>query len=717
MTRHTIDPRHDLPDIIIDEFPENPPMGVRDLAFAYGQLYRAYLMERYGVSAEDALYVTPAESESILGAPGSVVTVKVDVTGHAPTYEGIEIDAYSEDLVSKLAHAKYDASRGKDHSITHQTGETTPKSTAAGYAAKRLTDWPTDETIQSVADSHSDGALINQLALLGEDDTVIESIEDDVEGELSGAQKRLLTVQVKTDNGWQYPGEIPVLMEGMRALKREKLFNKNEADNARSDGVCYVTGSEETVNGLTSDPMRWYSSMQQESFPGFDTEEAWRTQGLSTRAALATSQAGEFFESCRYTSAGLSIYVLPYFTGEQTRGEIEGLYQALVKQLQAKQKRVRAGEGTGMENPGLIEDIYTSLKEKNSVANQLRFHVLGMQKYQNQRWRLLFSAFETPAMSVVDLSETHRGVVNRLDSLGFPPWLTDSGQKDDGDKFLDPGDPYPELIGSPWYIRQTVTRPDEDDTPSVDDTIFRAHRGILSGDGINVSELITEYADRVINDWNPDDGNEGIPVWTIAKQYTQLCALGEAGLLNAHNQRFEPLTTYYNTKPMPETTSTDLDDGEQISPETSREQYEQFIDSHPALADDSERQAAFVLGALVGEVSDVQESNGKSPMSKTHTAETVTQHSFSRIARDVVDIVNIYSDDANIRMEYSMFGELTDRLADTVQQSPPEDWRLSTSDMQLHYTLGVAYGKNRWSPSNGTNSTDKEADEDESNDE
>lgn len=727
MTKHTVDPTNPVPDVIGDVFPDTAPMGVRDTSYVYGQLYRAYLMNRYGATAENSLYVTPGASEDILGTPGSVVTVRVDLTGHAPSYEGIDIKPHSEELVPKLWHAKYAAARGKDHSITHQTGETTAKSTAAGYASKRLTDWATDETVQEVADSHENGEIIKDLALLGENEDVVEAIEEDAEKKMSGKQKRLITVQIKTENGWQDPGEFPVLMAAMRALKREKLFNKNDADDSRGDGVCYVTGDEGTVNGLSSDPIRWYSSKQQESFDALDSEEAWRTQGLSTEAALAASQAGEFFESCRYTSAGLSIYVLPYFTGEQTRVEIQALYEALVKQLQDRQKSIRADEDTGMENPGLIEDIYSELQGRGDVAERLRFHVLGMQKYQPQRWRLVFSAFETPAMSVVDLANKHTEVVKRLDGIGFPPWLTSDSSKtttddeeDRDNRILDEGASHSDLVGSPWYIRQTVTRPDEDDTPSVDDAIFRMHRGILSGDGVAVSDLIKEYGARVVEDWSPDDGNEGIPVWTVAKQYAQLCALGESGLLNARDPRLEPLTRYYESESMVDTNSNTTDGDAQAEPETSQEQYEVFISSHPPLKDDHERQAAFVLGALVGEMSQVQEENGKSPMSKTHTAETITKRTFSRTAMEVVDLVNIYTDNAKIYMVDSMFGELTDRLADTVHQSPPEEWEISTHDMQLHYTLGVAYGKNRWAPNTGTDaddSSDSDSADDDSSDE
>ena len=120
----------------------------------------------------------------------------------------------------------------------------------------------------------------------------------------------------------------------------------------------------------------------------------------------------------------------------------------------------------------------------------------------------------------------------------------------------------------------------------------------------------------------------------------------------------------------------------------------QFIDSHPALAEDEERRAAFLLGALVGRVAAYQSRNGiSSTVIRQHPIDAMTRRRISTTLNKVLEKNAHYSDDdENAGM--LMNDRYITRLNDIVNRRPPEEWSLSTDDLRMHYGLGPTYGKN-----------------------
>ncbi|MFB6073377.1 MAG: TM1802 family CRISPR-associated protein [Haloarculaceae archaeon] len=120
----------------------------------------------------------------------------------------------------------------------------------------------------------------------------------------------------------------------------------------------------------------------------------------------------------------------------------------------------------------------------------------------------------------------------------------------------------------------------------------------------------------------------------------------------------------------------------------------QFIDNHPALAEDEERRAAFLLGALVGRVAAYQSRNGISrTVIRQHPIDAMTRRRISSTLGKVLDKNAHYSDDDE-KAGLLMNDRYLTRLNDIVNRRPPEKWSLSTDDLRMHYGLGLTYGKN-----------------------
>jgi len=214
-------------DQLREELPDTPISSLRKLQYLYGKLYTLGTTGggRY------ASYLTPDAAGDLRDTDDSLIVVRVDLSGDEPQLATDErgpvwVTRYSNELVETVAHCKYSASAGIDHSITHQAGQNSVPDKLARYAKERLTRWATDDVVQTVAMDHDQGWIIDALVTLGENESALETIEDALTTALGGeSTTALLTVQVRTeqDGPYQWPGELDVFLEAMRQRKLSKL--------------------------------------------------------------------------------------------------------------------------------------------------------------------------------------------------------------------------------------------------------------------------------------------------------------------------------------------------------------------------------------------------------------------------------------------------------------------------------------------------------------
>lgn len=674
-------PLNDADDEEIEaSIPTRPVASLRDIEVLYGALYTLGrgLVGPYGA------YLTPDAAADQVGTEG-LVTIRVDLRGDSATLANpsVELEMYPERLVPLVAHSKFAAARGVDHSISHQSGQTNGPEKHADHSFERLSRWPTEEPVAETAASHDDGWLINILAELSENEAIERRIRERVPDLLGEEGQLLHTVTVAFDKGelavtdqyretetWHYPGEIEVLQEAMAARKTRKFRAKNDADDASGDGTCFVFDTDETVYGVVDDPMKHYLSKQMEKFPSFDADESWRTQGLGREAAIRAQNAETFLEACTVPAPGTSAFYLPYPSGEIDADTARRLYELLDDQTKADEEHSPVGE------------TYRDLKRLGGL-DRLRFALIIVNKYQKDRWRVLASTPTADTHVIEDITEAH------LAALGSR-WLGESGVFPEREKFpllniTAPGQ-LSNVIASVGYLAETCFGEDSDD-PSSDDFRFRGTATVASGQPLRVNELLGEYVAKLTDRFDPDD-EYPFPDAAFAQQYVQFNALVECGLLTPEQQLTKP------PKFMTEQSNS-------ATEKSRQETFEQFINDHPALSNKT-REGVFALGALVGRITRYQRRQDKSMTAiKQYPIDNITKYNITRIATDVVDSNVVYSDEEGY--QGTMYGELMQAVADGLESSEPNDWSLSTDDLRFHYAMGIAYGLNDASTSKYNN--------------
>lgn len=665
-------------ETIESTIPQRPIASLRDIEVLYGALYTL----GRGLTGPYGAYLTPDAAGDQIGNE-TLVVVRVDLRGDKTTLgdSPVTLEMFPEHLVSLVAHSKFSAAMGVDHSITHQSGQTNGPEKHSDHAFERLERWPTEDAVIEAASEHEDGWLIDTLAELGDDDSVEAKIRDEVKSFVSEEGQLLHTVAIAFDEGdlnttaqfqpnetWHYPGEIEVLQEAMAARKTGKFRAKNEAGDASGDGTCFVFDTDETVYGVVDDPMKHYLSKQMEKFPALDADRSWQTQGLSRDAAIRAQNADTFLDACAIPAPGTSAFYLPYPTGEIDAKSAKGIYQLLSEQVNAD------GEFSPVGNK------YRKLKATGKL-DAIRFSLVIVNKYQKDRWRVLAATPTASTHIIEDLIKEHQNI---LDSR----WVSEKEVFPKREKFpllsIEGSESLSNVVSSVRYLAETCLGDDTDD-PSSDDFRFRGTATIASGKQLRVEELLGEYVAKLVDRFDPDS-QYPFPTATFAQQYVQFNALKACDLLTADDERLVAQPQHMS------------DQTSQATADSRQEQFEQFIEDHPALSNKT-RKGVFALGALVGRISRYQSREGKSMTAiKQYPIDNLTKHNIRRIATEVVDSNIVYSD------EYAgtMYGELMDTVCDGLETAEPSDWELSTEDLRFHYAMGIAYGQNDSSTS-GTN--------------
>lgn len=701
------------PEKLREELPDAPVSSLRTLQYLYGKLYT---LGTTG-SGRYASYLTPDAASDLRDTDDSLIVVRVDLSGDQPRLatDGpgpVEVQRYSDELVERVAHCKYPAARGIDHSVTHQAGRNSDPEKLARYANERLTKWATDDVVRAAASDHEQGWIIEALAALGDDEAALETVEESLTAALGGeSTTALLTVRVKTDSDgeYQWPGDLDVFLEAMRQRKLSKLVTKNKASDSSGDARDLVTGDATRTVGTAEDPQNYYLGKQLEKFPGLDIEEAWRTHPISEDAAVTVANAGEFLEACTYRTFGAKVYYLPYFFGRPTPERTYELYQLL------------RDAATEDDDATPVERAYKTFKGRDDSEFPLRFHVSAVMPHQMSRYDVFGETMNGRLHYPTELAVEHDRLVEdagafNSDGDRTPPlptnenWglLTQTGNR-------------LHAIASGWYFAQTFGERDDEEADA-DDPRIEALVAVLSGDAVGVGTLLSEYVDRITSDEDGDEP-EGFPSFRVAGQFAQLCALADLDLLTTTDPSKESITrepTYEeHTMPAAEQRPIITDGGD-----AATAKLESFIEDTPALAredgDDNpdsvtdERRGAFLLGALVGAVGNYQEyyEERSTTLVDQFPVKSITRNRIKKVTQETVAKTLTYT-----RQEKkdgggfpgTKFEYIVERLRETILDPDPDDWEIGTDDLRFYYALGVTYGMND-RPANRTQSDDIEED-------
>jgi len=669
------------------ELPDSPVSTLRSIQYFYGKLYTLGTLGggRY------APYLTPDAAEDLLDTEDSLIVVRVDLSGDVPSLADDErgpiwVTRYSKDLVEAVAHCKYPAARGIDHSITHQAGRNSDPEKLARYAKERLTKWPTDEVVQKVAEEHDDGWIIDGLATLGDDDGALERVEKRVATELGGeSTTALLTVQVKTKSEGEFlwPGEIEGFMEAMRQRKLSKLVTKNKADDSSGEATDLVTGNDTRTVGTAEDPQNYFLGKQLEKFPGLDIEEAWRAHPISEDAAVTVMNADPFVEACTYHTFGAKIYYLPYFRGQPTPEHTRDLYGLLYRAT------------TSDEDMTPIEEAYEEFEPNREF--ELRFYVSAVIPHQMSRYDVVGETLNGRLLYPLTLAKRHNDIVRKSTAYYSQTDWTAPMPTNEAWDLLSGSDDRLGSVSTGWYFHQTFATRDDTDADA-DDPRIEALVAVLSGDSIAVETLLEEYVERIDDD-ESDDTVERFPSFRVASQFAQLCAMAtdDPDLLSTTDPGKDPITHEPDYKEHAMETAEELlaDGGD-----TTAEKLDSFVEDTPALAHDpdvpinDQRRGAFLLGVLIGEVGAYQNysEDRSTTLIDQYPVKSITCTRIKKITQEAIGTTITYT--RNEDRTITLFEHVVDRLRETILQPDPDDWEIETDDLRFYYALGVTYGMN-----------------------
>jgi len=704
---------------LAEEIPNSPIGSLRDLQYLYGKLYT--LATTGG--GEYASYLTPDAAGDLVDTDDSLIVVRVDISTNEPRLADdsigpVQATRYTKSLIQQVGHCKYPAARGIDHSVTHQAGQNSDPEKLARYAKERLTKWAVDEVVTKTAEEHPDGWIIDRLSELGENETVLETIEETIKEKLGGeSATSLLTVQVKTEsNGdYQWPGDLDVFNEAMRQRKLSKLVSKNKADDSSGDATDLVTGQPARTVGTSEDPQNYFLGKQLEKFPGLDIENAWRSHPISEDAAITVINAETFVEACTYRTFGAKVYYLPYVFGRLAPDKIYRLYELLYLAADEDDKTP-------------IENAYEQEQKQRIKDRDFRFYISAVMPHQMSRYDVFGETLNGRLHYPKALASIHNRFVNNVSAYNrdhYSEWTAPMPTNENWD-LLETNDQRLHSVSTGWYFRQTFAER-EDDEADADDPRIEALVSVLSGEAIAVDVLLEEYVTRIIDDQTDDDEFEGFPSFLVASQFAQLCALADdnIGMLQTTDPSKDPITHQpsYDIDTMQTLDEIIIADGGH----PAAPKLESFINETPALSPDrdddpdsvtSQRRGAFLLGALVGDIGSYQEysEDRSTTLVDQYPVKSITRSRIKKVTQETVAKTLTYT-----RQEKKQQGSypgtkadhIVNRLRETILNPDPEEWEIETDDLRFYYALGVTYGMNDHPWNRGETDTDESTSEEE----
>ena len=653
-----------------------------------------------------------------------------------------------------------------DHSITHQTGknpDTVPKWTAKRLSTWPFEAGVADlaDSSEDGDNADPDGWIISALQQLGKETeegedslaveqvrSAVEKIDLDTRGAMATVRLRLTDKalasvdMIELDDAssageneeWHWPGEFEIFGQAMQARQKDKFASKGGGD-ASGTGSCFVFGSDgdesRDLYGSVTDPIGdagLYQTNTVEKFPGLDVNEAWRSFGLSFHAAAMIRESDTFVEACRYRNwRGKSrneyrFWTLPYLTDDLDADDARLLYGILDAQTGDTTEYERLRDLAFDENSSVkwadlpvvtpIDEMWERVVADDGTVdeellNRLRLYVIGARVVDNGNLNVVLDEPSGRVPNAVALAKAHEAVLDEIATFGER-----SG--------IDGWEPFPlfarwdlldlptfhrrrlHLAATPMYFFRTCARVDDDVS---DDPRYLVSTHVLAGRAISTPKLLDQYAARIRAKFDPTE-NYPMPTGVIAEQFVQLCALARAGLLHDNGE----ITTMIDN-------SHDGDDRSEWyrdeEPNDRERAIDSFLDGSPPLnpdvaSDDRdahlayERRTMFLLGALVGKVSAYQVEVEGLEKTLAHSVEKrgITRRHVNKIVNDVYHYDTVYSGKEGRPLYWQ---DLLRRLTASYSQiGDPEEWLLSTDEIETWYAFGHVFGGSL--PSNGDSS-------------
>lgn len=683
MTEHRLE---DFETTLEEYWHGRPPSCLEDVMSLYGILT---------VAAEGGtVFKTPGVLDEYVD-DGRLVTIHVDLTGNTYTYEGLSVDILRENHIPQLGYSAKSSGRGADYSLTEAGSNSgNDPSKLADTHLSRLRLWCHYDSVRAVTDDdgHADGWVVKALGeIFQKDSESIAHIGEDIETRLTGSDPTVLTVELTLDESdlvqdlgegivTAMPADLDVLQASMRRYSSANDANKNLNNSRTSEGQAtgFVSNTDGRVVGTPESPLDTFSVKHPDVQPGLRRTASWRNYPIDETTAQLISKGTELIEQCVFREGGMETYALPYFAGEITAEKAQYLYRA-IQSLDPDDESTRTP--MAMVTYDLQEHEDESVQ---ALSDELRFHYVTLPISDDTH--IIAESSSATTFWINRLSktfvETTQGPTGDIHAGGFPastnwslldtPKEIETARKSAFDK-----------ITNYTFIDATFARRDD-----IEDDFRRiATQRIFEGRPLAASVLFAEYVERIGDAYDGD-----APPWQIpAMQFLQFEALSRADLVAGYTSQIEPHHSTMTQK----ITSTDIRTIRERRLESflDRPMFSEADESDTETQETSERRAAFLSGAFIGQVSWFQENNrsiGRTLDTRTQ-ADKLTPRVLKQTIQTALDKARIYASESEHERNL-LYPEVADRLLEAMTQQPTA-WELEKSELQFLVALGQSYGR------------------------
>lgn len=660
--------------------PEHPVSSLRDLQYWYGVI----VASKKGYEADYGIHLTKFGNA---GDEDSVIFCDFIKDSDGLTYDGVSFRKYEEDNLEqheRIMYVKYDPPAAKEHSIT-QKSKKDPSVGKIVETAENVIDWIQEDKVQEYINDEkvdSNKSILSDLMDISGNEEIIEKIRKDIEKKISNNPTEcLVTIRVKEDSEWKYPGDYNELVEAMKYRRLSKNSSKTNFDVvSKGRGKTHISNQEDNLVGTPEDPLNIFSTKQQSTFTNLlNDESSWTSNPISFNESLHISLSEEIINNLYLNIFYNNVYFIPYITGKPTVKKSKLMYK-IVNNM--KEDYIR-----GM--------LMTDKLDLDTQQGELNYYSIMLEGIE-----LATDVTKTiPKLRrpyILELAEDYKDCIHKFignESIFLDINIKDSSQLknsyESDDQYVFTVDYalgmdntnnwnlpiYKKIIYGDW-IKESFNSGSQNDEFSENDTRSVLYQNTLNQTEFSWNILINEFLKQILDNEseNLKDNNSVTDKRLILHQLSMLETLNKNNIINyPQNENEEKVNNLENKQNGMKDPAIELKDAIKSLPEDTN-------DTH---------RFAFSIGAIVGRLSEYQRSQRK--MNKT----IINDHPISRMNSDRLKLaVSDFVDKSSV---YNLFG-YSDQV-NVVKDIHPNLEDIShqdENDIKYFYALGVAFGESQY---------------------
>lgn len=618
-----------------------------------------------------------------------IIVINVDLSGENPrldSEEPIENISLSEDLKYKLGFIPNPGKSGGavDYSITNHIGS----------SKKELDDILGEDYFSRFLY----GRFEKWPDMISEKNEIVQELSEISDNELTRAREYLLskhekesevrgfvTVRVKLEPEGEYlwPAELPKLYNPAIENVKEKLRSGRSVPSpAYDEGISMITGEDSTVVGGSQGVFASYGKKQRSGFPDLRVEESWRQRPLSEDVAyLITVFNSDIEEKLSRTIRGLQTILLPYPNEKLTREVFDRFYENVYSKI------IQGSDSDPHEFIQIVTSIVNDISEEDeremgmkiSSSSNYNLYTVLAEKEQNSVYNIFLEEPNSKVEYADEFSENYIKFLNHLEDSIFQSTISNlSGNHTLFD--VENVSIRTKVLYGDFTTRLYYESQDSEDTSldiTSDDIHFDMLNSLLRGNPINGERLLGGFVKRIVSKTREMKGEEYVfDESLLLFQMSVLDALSKT--VGVTHTNFKSLTFH-----MPN--------------EMSQKPLQEFIEENSVFDGSPEAKSVFVLGGIVGNLSEYQRNSGVSTkMVEKYPVDSITKRSIEEVTASVIGKNEEYSAVEG----YNMNREYLSVLNEEMLKKRASEWELTNTELQWLYSLGVSFGKEQFYSSN-----------------